>query len=289
MACESCLNGCVTPQHCACDCNTCAEANSCDIPVGDQGPVGPAGPMGPPGAPCTPCTNGVDGADGCNLTDVYISDGTDGNTIGDIIVTTGTAAPCPQVINAGNIITSIIGPGGAVPAGIIVMWHGPLISIPPGWVFCDGSSGTPDLRGHFIGAYGTLPGHAPFNTGINNTGGSFNLNLVPNQIPAHTHSAVPITATTQIGNDSHCHQVWLRGTGTSVGSYRDAEYGRGGTRNLSNPVGGGCATDTNTHNHTATTSIGGVTGDGTPTLTAPQGANVNITNKYYILAYIMKV
>ena len=280
MACESCLNGCVTPQHCACDCVTCAEANSCDIPVGDVGPQGPVGPMGPPGAPCIPCTNGTDGADGCNLTDVYISDGTDGNTAGDIIVETGTAAPCPQTINAGNIITSIIGPGGAIPAGIIVMWHGPLVNIPVGWEFCDGNNGTPDLQGHFIGAYGTLAGHAPFNTGINNTGGGFNVNLTQSQIPAHTHSGAPLTATTQIQNGGNHRHQFDAANGTAGGM---ADKGGGGS------TGQYWTTFAGIHNHAATTSIGGVTGDGTPALSAPVGSNIDITNKYYVLAFIMKV
>jgi len=34
--------------------------------------------------------------------------------------------------------------------GLIVMWSGPLIDVPPGWVVCDGTHGTPDLRDRFI-------------------------------------------------------------------------------------------------------------------------------------------
>ena len=289
MACESCLNGCVTPQHCACDCVTCAEANSCDIPVGDVGPQGPVGPMGPPGAPCTPCTNGVDGADGCNLVDVYISDGTDGNVIGDIIVTTGTAAPCPQVINAGNIITSIIGPGGAIPPGIIVMWSGPIVSIPIGWAFCDGNNGTPDLRGHFIGAYGQLVSHAPFNV-LGGTGGGFNINLQPNQIPAHIHGVGSYNVVSTASNDTHAHILFGRTSGTAIGTYREPEYGRGGGGQWFNPLtNSGFNTNQVTHTHAISNNMGGVSGDGTPALSAPQGGNVNITNKYYVLAFIMKL
>lgn len=292
MACESCLNGCVTPQHCACDCNTCAEANSCDIPVGDTGPVGPSGPMGPPGVNGTDGMPGTNGTDGCSLTDVYLSDGLDGNTPGDIIVTTGTAAPCPDTYNAGNIITSLIGPGGAIPQGVIVMWSGPVATIPFGWVFCDGTNGTPDLRGHFIGAYGPLAIHAPFNA-LGSQGGSHNVSLAPNQIPAHTHAGNSLTAVTTIGNDTHNHRLWLAqsGAGTGQGSYRDAESGRRTTSAWQNSIQsptGPAGTDNNTHNHGATTSVNGVTGDGTPALSAPNGGPVNITNKYHVLAFIMK-
>lgn len=289
MACENCENGCITPGNCAADCPT---ANACDIPVGDVGPQGPAGPQGPPGVNGTNGTNGQDGADGCSLTDVYISDGLDGNTPGDVIVTTGTAAPCPNQYNAGNIISTVLGPGGAIPAGVIVMWSGPVATIPNGWAFCDGANGTPDLRGHFIGAYGQAGAHAPFNV-LGGQGGSFSVNLQPNQIPAHTHSGAGITVTSVVSNDTHCHQLWGRqGGGTAVGTFRDPEYGRNSNSDwftsLASPTAP-CNTDRHTHNHSVVNTVGGQTGDGTPALTAPSGANVDITNKYYVLAFIMKL
>lgn len=37
-----------------------------------------------------------------------------------------------------------------VPSGAIIMWHGSIASIPSGWVLCDGSNSTPDLRNRFI-------------------------------------------------------------------------------------------------------------------------------------------
>src|SRR4030042_5874426 len=39
--------------------------------------------------------------------------------------------------------------GGEFPSGIIVMWHGLLSAIPSGWLLCDGTNGTPDLREKF--------------------------------------------------------------------------------------------------------------------------------------------
>ncbi|MGB3906454.1 MAG: hypothetical protein WBB22_16215 [Anaerolineae bacterium] len=33
---------------------------------------------------------------------------------------------------------------------MIMLWHGPVASIPSGWAFCDGTQGTPDLRNRFI-------------------------------------------------------------------------------------------------------------------------------------------
>jgi len=50
-------------------------------------------------------------------------------------------------------------PGGT-PSGAIVMWHGTLSNIPSGWVLCDGSNSTPDLRDKFLkgAANGANPG-----------------------------------------------------------------------------------------------------------------------------------
>lgn len=38
----------------------------------------------------------------------------------------------------------------AFPRGIILAWYAKSGSIPPDWAVCDGSNGTPDLRGRFI-------------------------------------------------------------------------------------------------------------------------------------------
>lgn len=40
--------------------------------------------------------------------------------------------------------------GYLVPAGAIIMWSGTIATIPSGWVLCNGSNSTPDLRNLFI-------------------------------------------------------------------------------------------------------------------------------------------
>jgi len=40
--------------------------------------------------------------------------------------------------------------GALMESGIIAMWKGSIASIPPGWFFCDGTNGTPDLRNQFV-------------------------------------------------------------------------------------------------------------------------------------------
>jgi hypothetical protein len=42
------------------------------------------------------------------------------------------------------------GGGSGVPSGVILMWSGTIASIPSGWVLCNGSNGTPDLRNRFV-------------------------------------------------------------------------------------------------------------------------------------------
>lgn len=38
----------------------------------------------------------------------------------------------------------------AIPSGIITLWSGSIVSIPDGWVLCDGNNNTPDLRNRFV-------------------------------------------------------------------------------------------------------------------------------------------
>lgn len=65
----------------------------------------------------------------------------------------------------------------AVPSGAILLWSGSTGSIPAGWVLCNGSNGTPDLRDRFIiGAGNTYA--------VNATGGTADSVVV-----SHTHAA----------------------------------------------------------------------------------------------------
>ena len=43
-----------------------------------------------------------------------------------------------------------------IPAGLICLWSGAADALPAGWALCNGSNGTPDLRGRFlVGAGGS--------------------------------------------------------------------------------------------------------------------------------------
>jgi microcystin-dependent protein len=58
-----------------------------------------------------------------------------------------------------------------------MLWSGSIASIPSGWLLCNGSSGTPDLRSRFVVGAGTTYAVAA-------TGGSADATLV-----SHTHTA----------------------------------------------------------------------------------------------------
>lgn len=72
------------------------------------------------------------------------------------------ACPCPT-------------PKSEVIKGMIMIWSGPADKIPTGWVLCDGTNGTPDLRDKFVlGSGGIMPkeGHVKQqNTCIDDTFG----------------------------------------------------------------------------------------------------------------------
>jgi hypothetical protein len=66
--------------------------------------------------------------------------------------------------------------GNAFVAGMIMLWSGSSASIPSGWLLCDGSSSTPDLRNRFVvGATSTYA--------VGATGGSTDAIVV-----SHTHT-----------------------------------------------------------------------------------------------------
>ena len=83
-----------------------------------------------------------------------------------------------------------------MPIGIIVMWNSTAASIPMGWQLCDGSNGTPNLRGQFVvGAGGT------YNVG--DTGGAASVTLDTTQMPIHTHGLSGTLQTTGAGGHNH--------------------------------------------------------------------------------------
>jgi microcystin-dependent protein len=74
---------------------------------------------------------------------------------------------------------TIIGSLNLLPKGIVVAWT--QVDAPYGWVICDGTNGTPDLRNRFIiGASSTRQ--------INTKFGSETHKLLADEMPNHTHT-----------------------------------------------------------------------------------------------------
>ena len=99
-------------------------------------------------------------------------------------VTAGNATFQSNVAITGTLSAGATTGGGFVPIGGIIMWNGAANNVPAGWHLCDGTSGTPDLRGKFIlGGGNTGSSFVP-----GNTGGSQTQTLAANNVPAHRHS-----------------------------------------------------------------------------------------------------
>lgn len=84
----------------------------------------------------------------------------------------------------------------SIPLGVIMMWSGSVSSIPEGYSICDGSNGTPDLRGRFVIGHDdrtTDPNNdiwdADYNS-IGNTGGAKDHTLNILEMPPHQHEVL---------------------------------------------------------------------------------------------------
>ena len=135
-----------------------------------------------------------------------------------------------------------------IPAGGIFLWSGSIGSIPAGYVLCNGSNGTPDLRDRFVVGAGST-------YAVDATGGSANAIVV-----THTHTA---TST----DSGHTHSYVTPGT-----------YNVGGTTGA-----GGVAADQTTSS-TASSTANITT---TVASSGTSGTNANLP-PYYALCYIMK-
>lgn len=69
----------------------------------------------------------------------------------------------------------------SVPSGTILPWYGALGNIPDGFVLCNGTNGTPDLRNRFLVGAGS-------SYSLGNTGGANTVTLSIAQMPSHSHS-----------------------------------------------------------------------------------------------------
>lgn len=140
----------------------------------------------------------------------------------------------------------------SVPIGIIIMWSGNAAGIPTGWNLCNGTNGTPDLRGKFVYA-ADVDGH------VGATGGT----------ETHLHSC-PDTA---YSDASHNHSV--SGT-TSSNSATE-----GGATGISTTLASASHTHPFSFNTNAATS--------SHKHSVPDTGEKSTLPAYVLLYYIMKV
>jgi microcystin-dependent protein len=189
--------------------------------------------------------------------DMQAGTDSDNFTVGGNLTVTGTATGVtPSVTDDTTKFATTAFVRDIIPTGVIVMWSGTVATIPSGWLLCDGSNSTPDLRDRFIiGARQDDSGAAKTNvTGsLTQTGGSKDAIVV-----SHTHTA-------SVSDPGHTHTTAPAGTSTTGGN---RPTGTGGTT----PI----ATSSSTTGITVSNSTEG-----------SSGTNQNLP-PYYALAFIMK-
>jgi hypothetical protein len=156
--------------------------------------------------------------------------------------------------NLYGIIGATPPPATPIPAGGIFLWSGSIGSIPAGYVLCNGSNGTPDLRDRFVVGAGST-------YAVDGTGGSANAIVV-----SHTHTA---TSTSTVTDPGHNHTYTRYDTLTGVGG--------------ANPIWA------NTSTQNTGSAVTGVTVATATTVASAgtSGTNANLP-PYYALCYIMK-
>ena len=151
----------------------------------------------------------------------------------------------------------------SVPSGGIIIWSGSTGSIPSGWVLCNGSNSTPDLRDRFIVGAGS--GYS-----VGNTGGYTDTPIINHN---HTYG----TSTSADGGHQHTENAYRpyydsedSETGWSISTEWSVAQNN---KNIGNSIGN------HAHNFNGTTN--------SASNSINSGTNRNLP-PYYALCYIMK-
>jgi microcystin-dependent protein len=202
-------------------------------------------------------------------------------------IASGSMVSAPVVSSntlfSNNILVSGFAYNALVPAGTIVMWSG--ANVPNGWVVCDGTNGTPDLRGRFIVCAGqataaTVAGDTTPNYTLNSKGGVNSHTLSIAELPRHQHEAATNNANILVSGGSHAHNVTPNGQGTG------AQRAGGNSGGLASDSPATISTATSTHTH-ATNEFSGKVGDGGGSGLNNQGHENRPA--FYVLQFIMKL
>ena len=114
-----------------------------------------------------------------------------------------------EIVLPGNL--TVRGKFNHLPKGTIVIYNG--TKAPTGWTLCNGSNGTPDLRGRFVYGYGARAGKR-----WKGSGGSETHKLSTNEMPRHSHSNR--CSTSNAGKHRHYYTKFPSGRGNiAAGRY----------------------------------------------------------------------
>lgn len=250
----------------------------------------PDPPVGAPGY----WTNGVPGVTRASALDAFWFNAVQ-EEIAHVIEHAG------QALDKGNnnqllaaILAMVSGASSGVPVGGIIDYSGSVSDIPSNWRICDGTAGTPDLRGVFVlGASGDYPagtrGGSATLSGVTaaagahaHGGGTEGHALAVEELPPHTHPAWTDT------QGDHAH-VYHTGTGeaTNVSGFPANAQNPGPFQSIATDVAGAHA-----HNvGVGATGSGWGHAHGIPA----DGAHIHAVTvnnglpPYYALAKIMRI
>ena len=136
------------------------------------------------------------------------------NTSNGVLTATVNGATNPTVDLDGRYVSQSTGGSSGIPSGGIIIWSGAANAIPTGWYLCNGSNGTPDLRGRFVVGYHNGDGDYD----VNDTGGAEVVTLTESQIPSHYHYAFRSGNAGQLRNGSNLTSSNYPGSGTGAGN-----------------------------------------------------------------------
>jgi len=171
--------------------------------------------------------------------------------------------------NISGILTQVPANPASIPSGCILIWSGSVGSVPTGFVLCDGTNSTPDLRNSFVLGAGNA-------YSVGQTGGSTDAIVV-----SHTHTAT-------VTDPTHAH--FLANTDNPVaGSSSNLSASNYETRSA---YFSGAYEAYALQGSSTTPTVGLTSSASTGITVSNASAGTSGTNQnlppYYALAYIMK-